>query len=177
MPAGRSGAIVVRGRESRPLGEGPQWGPRGLLVEPPLDRGCCTITSTSPTRKEWAGLRAQDRIAYRTQQNLPLTRLFRTMTWSAFAAKSIKRVLQNKGARTPGVDGKTKNDYSSADARLTWQREIIRSLRSDTFQPKTGSSGLHPQTQQTGRKASPGHTSPDRKGGAGYAQARAGAHL
>jgi hypothetical protein len=135
MPVGRSGAIVVRGRESRPHGEGPQWRPRGLLVEPPLERGCCIITSTSPTRKDWAGLRAQDRIAYRAQQNLPLTRLFRTMTWSAFAAKSIEHVLQNKGARTPGVDGKTKNDYSSAESRLTWQRELIRSFRSDTFRP------------------------------------------
>jgi len=52
------------------------------------------------------------------------------------AAKSIEHVLQNKGARTPGVDGKTKDDFKSAQARLCWQRAIIRSLRSDTFQPQ-----------------------------------------
>lgn len=86
-------------------------------------------------RKECAGLRAQDRIAYRAQQNLLLTSLFRTMTWSAFAAKSIEHVLQNQGAKTAGIDGKTKHDYSKADARLTLQRSIIRNLRANTFHP------------------------------------------
>ena len=83
----------------------------------------------------WVGFRAQDRIAYRAQQNQPLTRLFRTMTWSAFAAKSIEHVLQNKGARTPGIDGKTKADYQSAEDRLAWQREIVQALRTGTYRP------------------------------------------
>lgn len=57
------------------------------------------------------------------------------MTWSAFAAKSLEHVLQNQGAKTAGIDGKTKRNYSSAEARLTWQRDIIRSLRANTFHP------------------------------------------
>lgn len=57
------------------------------------------------------------------------------MTWSAFAAKSIEHVLRNKGSRTPGADRKTRSDYQTAEARHLWQKEILRSLRSDTFRP------------------------------------------
>ena len=57
------------------------------------------------------------------------------MTWSVMADKAIENVLHNRGARTPGPDGKTRSDYSSADARLAWRREILHRLRSDTFRP------------------------------------------
>jgi len=57
------------------------------------------------------------------------------MTWSAFAAKSIEHVLRNKGARTPGADGKTRKHYQTAEARLIWQRQILHDLRSGTFRP------------------------------------------
>lgn len=57
------------------------------------------------------------------------------MTWSTFVAKSIEHVLQNKGSRTPGVDGKTRTDYHSAEARLKWQHEIVQALRTNTYRP------------------------------------------
>lgn len=57
------------------------------------------------------------------------------MTWSAFADKAIEHVLQNRGSRTPGPDGKTRADYKSAEARLAWRRSIIRNLRAGTYKP------------------------------------------
>lgn len=74
------------------------------------------------------------------------------MTWSVFAAKSIDHVLQNKGAHTPGADGKNKNDYSSAQTRLNWQREIIRSLRSGTFRPLPARRVYIPKPNKPGQK-------------------------
>jgi len=57
------------------------------------------------------------------------------MTWSPFVDHAIEHVLQNKGARTPGIDGETRKLYQSQEARLAWRKSIIAQLRSGSFRP------------------------------------------
>jgi RNA-directed DNA polymerase len=57
------------------------------------------------------------------------------LTWSTFVDHAIEHVLQNKGARTPGIDGQTRKLYQSHEARLAWRKSITAQLRSGTFRP------------------------------------------
>lgn len=47
--------------------------------------------------------------------------------------QAIHAVLQNKGARTPGVDGKTRSDYNSWEKRRSLRQTLSRELRSGNY--------------------------------------------
>lgn len=74
------------------------------------------------------------------------------MTWSAFVDKAIEHVLYNRGSRTPGPDGKTREDYKSAEARLAWRKSIVRDLRSGTYHPKPVRRTYIPKPNKPGEK-------------------------
>jgi group II intron reverse transcriptase/maturase len=48
---------------------------------------------------------------------------------------ALKGVLANKGARTPGIDGITKDDLSSAEAKHAFIQELEQELRERSFRP------------------------------------------
>lgn len=48
---------------------------------------------------------------------------------------ALRSVLTHKGARTPGLDGMTKDDLSSEEAKRTLRQEIEQELRERSFRP------------------------------------------
>lgn len=82
-----------------------------------------------------AGLRTQFRIAHRAMANGSFSRLFRTLTWSNTIDLAIRKVLSNRGARTGGIDGITRKQYSDYGQRLLLRSDIIRKLRDGTYTP------------------------------------------
>lgn len=50
--------------------------------------------------------------------------------------QAIASVLQNKGARTPGVDGETRQDYDTWEARHQLRQNLTRELRAETYAPQ-----------------------------------------
>jgi RNA-directed DNA polymerase len=77
----------------------------------------------------------QVRIAHRAQEGKTFSRLFRTLTWSNTIDQAIHAVLQNKGARPAGVDGKTRRDYATWEERRSLRQTLTRELRSDAYRP------------------------------------------
>ena len=82
-----------------------------------------------------AGLRTQFRIAHRAMANGSFSRLFRTLTWSNTIDLAIRKVLSNRDARTGGIDGITRKQYSDYGQRLLLRSDIIRKLRDGTYTP------------------------------------------
>lgn len=67
--------------------------------------------------------------------NGSFSRLFRTLTWSNTIDLAIRKVLSNRGARTGGIDGITRKQYSDYGQRLLLRSDIIRKLRDGTYTP------------------------------------------
>jgi RNA-directed DNA polymerase len=61
--------------------------------------------------------------------------LYRIMCQQEWIETALKGVLANKGARTPGIDGITKDDLSSAEAQHAFVQEIEQELRERSFRP------------------------------------------
>src|SRR2546421_771252 len=61
--------------------------------------------------------------------------LYRLLYQREWIATALKGVLANTGARTPGIDGLTKNHLSSEEAQSTLIQEIGQELRERSFRP------------------------------------------
>jgi len=61
--------------------------------------------------------------------------LYRIICQQEWIAAALISVLANKGARTPGVDGMTKDDLATDSARLALVRAIEQELRERRFRP------------------------------------------
>jgi RNA-directed DNA polymerase len=73
--------------------------------------------------------RRQRQLYYRAKEDpeLRFTALYGLMLWQPWMEVALDRVLSNTGARTPGVDGVTKDDLRTPQARQT----LLDSLRSE----------------------------------------------
>ena len=61
--------------------------------------------------------------------------LYRLICQQEWIAAALKGVLANKGARTPGIDGITKDDLSSEGAKRACIQEIEQELRDRSYRP------------------------------------------
>jgi RNA-directed DNA polymerase len=61
--------------------------------------------------------------------------LYRLICQQEWIQTALQGVLANKGSRTPGIDGITKDDLSSADAKHAFVQEIEQELRERSFRP------------------------------------------
>ena len=61
--------------------------------------------------------------------------LYRIICRQDWIETAMRGVLANKGARTPGLDGMTKEDLSSEEAQRTLRQEIEQELRERSFCP------------------------------------------
>jgi group II intron reverse transcriptase/maturase len=61
--------------------------------------------------------------------------LYRVICQQEWIGTALRGVLANKGARTPGVDGVTKEDLSAEDAKHALVQEIEQELRERSFRP------------------------------------------
>jgi RNA-directed DNA polymerase len=61
--------------------------------------------------------------------------LYRIICQREWIETALESVLANKGARTPGIDGLTKEDLATESARLTLVQAIEQELRGCSFRP------------------------------------------
>lgn len=79
----------------------------------------------------------QEALAHRRRQGQPLTHLFNLLRTKRLMEVALDRVLQNTGARTPGVDGITGNNLQTKDGhmRQTFLDELWGDICTKTYQP------------------------------------------
>jgi len=80
--------------------------------------------------------RTQEILAYRSQQGLSFNRLYNLLRTKRLTEVAMERVLQNAGAKTPGVDGVTKQDLATDEAKQQLISELNRELSTKTYQPR-----------------------------------------
>jgi len=61
--------------------------------------------------------------------------LYRMICQEEWIRRAVESVLSNKGARTAGIDGMTKNALTSEEARVVLTRELREELRAGEFRP------------------------------------------
>lgn len=61
--------------------------------------------------------RTQEILAYRSQQGLQFNRLYNLLRTKRLTEVALESVLQNDGAKTPGIDGVTKYDLQTDEAK------------------------------------------------------------
>lgn len=62
-------------------------------------------------------------------------RLYKYLTKPAWIKAAITQTLRNRGSRTAGIDGKTRNDYLEEDERTELADTILAELRTQTYHP------------------------------------------
>jgi RNA-directed DNA polymerase len=80
--------------------------------------------------------RTQEVLAYRSLQGRKFHRLYDLMRTKRLVAVALDNVLSNQGARTAGVDGVTRADLTTLQARKQLVDEIHQELRTKTYQPQ-----------------------------------------
>jgi RNA-directed DNA polymerase len=75
---------------------------------------------------------------YAKASNEPETqfkRLYKYLIRAEWVEAAIDRTLRNRGSRTAGIDGKTRNDYLEGDKRAELAKSILDELRTQTYHP------------------------------------------
>ena len=143
MPAegcGRGGAaVVLRGRESRPHGEGrqrvSQGGDCNVVEDTPVNTGVAVwpdpVSAAAAVRRmqlklhRWAGEDSSRRFGD----------LFNLVYGPAFLMHAWQRVSGNTGARTPGVDRATVATIVTRIGVANFLDDLREQLKSRTFRP------------------------------------------
>ncbi|MFX4300936.1 group II intron reverse transcriptase/maturase [Alicyclobacillus tolerans] len=92
-------------------------------------------TVTQSSTLEAKRFETQARLARRSLEQRPFSRLHHLLRWNVWIDLSIERVLRNKGAYTPGVDNKTKKDYATPEARQKLREDVKQVLRMYSSSP------------------------------------------
>jgi RNA-directed DNA polymerase len=62
-------------------------------------------------------------------------RLYKYLTKLEWAEAAADQVIRNRGSRTAGIDGKTRDDYLAADKQTELVQEIREELKTQTYHP------------------------------------------
>ena len=92
-------------------------------------------TITRLSAEERKRFETQTRLARRSLEQQPFSRLHHLLRWNVWIDRSIERVLRNSGAHTPGVDNKVKKDYTTPETRERLREDVKRALRKYTSSP------------------------------------------
>lgn len=92
-------------------------GPRGTVVARHVD---------FVTRK-------QQRLCAISEQGATFTNLYQLLETPHWIRTALRRVLSNRGSRTPGVDGKAKADYGTPAQREALVQEIVTEMREKRY--------------------------------------------
>jgi RNA-directed DNA polymerase len=80
--------------------------------------------------------RTQEILAYRSQQGLQFNRLYNLLRTKRLTEVALENVLQNNGAKTPGIDGVTKYDLATDEAKQELIEELNGELCNKTYHPR-----------------------------------------
>ncbi|MDG6913607.1 MAG: group II intron reverse transcriptase/maturase [Nitrososphaerota archaeon] len=92
-----------------------------------------TVTQSSTLEEK--RFETQARLARRSLEQRPLSRLHHLLRWNVWIDLSIARVLGNTGAQTAGTDRKTKKDYATPEARHRLREDVKQTLRMYSSSP------------------------------------------
>ncbi|MEO8285544.1 MAG: group II intron reverse transcriptase/maturase [Chloroflexota bacterium] len=67
---------------------------------------------------------------------LKFTALYGLILWDVWLKEALKQVLSNKGAKTPGVDGVTKDDLKTEEAQIKLLDDLAIQLKDGSYQPQ-----------------------------------------
>ena len=139
-------SVVVRGRESRPHGEGRQVSDTLLKSE---ER---SVDSDHQADDAWV-LDVQRRLYQWSRANPGES--FRDMWNWITDIRSLRcawrRVAQNKGKRTPGIDGKTVGKIRQEQGEHAYLEELQQSLRGGAYRPSPCRRKLIPKPGKPGK--------------------------
>ncbi|MDH5320736.1 MAG: group II intron reverse transcriptase/maturase [Nitrospira sp.] len=139
-------SVVVRGRESRPQGEGGQVSDTRLKPE---ER---SVDSDLHTDTVW--LLGVQRKLYQWSQDHPGEAYRELWNWIT-DIRSLRcawdRVARNKGQRTPGIDGRTVGSIRQQQGEGAYLGELHRALRSGTYWPSPCRRKLIPKPGKPGQ--------------------------
>lgn len=79
--------------------------------------------------------RIQEQLAIRSVENGSFNRLWNLLRTKRLARIAITNVLRNKGAYTPGVDGKSKREYEALKSRYELVEEIHSEIKAQRYRP------------------------------------------
>jgi RNA-directed DNA polymerase len=77
----------------------------------------------------------QTRLARRAIENQTFSRLHQLLRWNVLIDLSIIKVLRNSGSKTPGMDGKTRKDYTTDRQKMELREQVKDILRHYTSSP------------------------------------------
>ena len=79
--------------------------------------------------------RKQQSLCAFSEQGVSFDNLYQLLGMPQWIRTALIRVLQNRGSRTPGVDGKTKADYDSDELQEALVQEIVTEMREKRYRP------------------------------------------
>lgn len=85
--------------------------------------------------KQWVK-RTQEILAYRSQKGLRFNRLYNLLRTKRLTEVALENVLQNDGAKTPGIDGVTRDDLQTDESRKELIDELNEELCRKTYKPR-----------------------------------------
>lgn len=94
-----------------------------------------STTITQSSIQERKRFETQTRLARKSLEQRPFSRLHYLLRWNVWIDNSIEKVLSNSGAHTPGVDNMTKKGYTTQEARQQLRKEVKHALRSYISSP------------------------------------------
>lgn len=108
---------------------GPQSTRKGVV-------GMDVLPTTIPrtANEEWLK-RTQESLARRSADGHTFNRLYDLLRDKRLVRFALNNVLENGGAKTPGIDGVTKDDLKLAEEREEYAHQIWRQLRKKTYRP------------------------------------------
>jgi group II intron reverse transcriptase/maturase len=84
--------------------------------------------------KAWVN-NVQAKLALRSVKGGRFHKVYNLMKTKRLARIAIASVLSNRGARTPGIDGKSKENYATLRSRYTLVDEIISEIKVKRYRP------------------------------------------
>jgi retron-type reverse transcriptase len=80
-------------------------------------------------------LQVQQKLAHRSQDGDRFTNINHLLGWPRLVDLAVAHVLGNVGARTPGIDEKTRVDYQTWEQRKALRDSLIRDFRYGAYRP------------------------------------------
>lgn len=89
---------------------------------------------TSDFDKKWLK-RVQEQLAIRSVEGGSFNRVYNLLRTKRLARVALTNVLRNRGAYTPGVDGKSRRNYDTLRSRYALVEEINSEIKRKEYSP------------------------------------------
>jgi hypothetical protein len=92
-------------------------------------------TQSCDIRPGWLS-RIQELLTLRSKQGKRFSRISGILKLRRLWYLALEKVLSNKGARTPGIDGKTSSSYQKEDEKASLINQILAEIKGRCYKPQ-----------------------------------------